>query len=149
MKLSKPFLEKMSKEERQAFGYLENLIQKSKIECLSNYPKILSYNDTAIQTDLNVLFSKIDKIEKRLLELNELLTLTQAIEIKESFNKNIEIMGNRQKLLWGYLVLIQKLAEKEFLGMEFDDDFYITVKKVIKDNHKMMNEIMEAWEENE
>ena len=68
--MKEEFIEKMNKENRQAFFYLEKLIQSNKIELITminNFPKINSrYDDKLIKNQIEEINKKIEKINTEL-----------------------------------------------------------------------------------
>lgn len=60
--MSKPFLENMSKEERQAFSYLEKMIVQAKVECIQAMPKTQGYDDSKISTSIQSINDRLNTI---------------------------------------------------------------------------------------
>jgi hypothetical protein len=143
--MSKPFLDAMSKEERQAFSYLEKLIHQSKMECLAAIPQTRVYNDSEIIQRLQSLETQTMNYQNDVnftKNLNPRLVV--AITETQEYSKTL---GKRMSLIYGYLSLIQKLAEKEFLGVEIDADQRKKAKKVIENNYKEMISLMDTWDD--
>jgi hypothetical protein len=147
----KQFYGEMDKKDRQIFSEIEKMIANSKMECLAAIPKNQVYDDSKIKKDNESILSKIDKLEKikmhfekNLFAVN--LVLKRGNEQTELLNKNIDRLAKRQALMYGYLILIQKMAENILLDIKIEDKDKSLLVKIMKDNHNAMNEILLDWE---
>jgi hypothetical protein len=103
--MSKPFLENMSKENRQAFCYLESFIGTSKMECLAAIPKTQVYNDTEIKRKIELIESKIAS------SINEINTSIKLLELTTDYIKFIKSIINIQRINDERLYILEKLYE--------------------------------------
>lgn len=135
--MNKPFLEDMSKEERQAFFYLEKMIIQSKVECLQAIPKTRVYDDSKIYSKLNDLEGKVktvyhnDGLEKDAYEL--------VIKMRNIINRNIQEVGE----IFLLLSEISAIISEEELGEEKQrSSVYMHMKKFTEllSTHTVTNE---------
>lgn len=127
----------MSKEERQAFFYLENLIIKSKMECIAAIPRTQVYNDSELRVKIQSYDSKVSQMKNNINDFKYILEMmTLSIE---TFRKQMDVLIPLENKITTYInlfdILIDKLNE-ETKNKIFNSSDWIRLKNLQKLNEE-------------